>query len=183
MLTNETFFITLKNTLEERFGNSIINDLEFRSVVLDMYKRMMSVSMIPDMNMEILEQMIKELQEYFLTDQTGGFMISEIDQGHVKWYKDRKSTLENQYTDRFKEYLKKEKNWNKNIIRTVDSNTDDIMDYLGDPLLKSSWYRKGLILGDVQCGNTNTYTMITNKAIDSGYKVIIVLSGLTNSLR
>ena len=42
---------------------------------------------------------------------------------------------------------------------------------------------RGMVVGDVQSGKTSHYTGLITKAVDSGYKLIIVLSGIFNSLR
>ena len=43
--------------------------------------------------------------------------------------------------------------------------------------------RRGLVMGHVQSGKTANYCGLVCKAADAGYKVIIVLSGVHNSLR
>lgn len=40
-----------------------------------------------------------------------------------------------------------------------------------------------MIIGDVQSGKTATYTGLICKAADAGYKVVILLAGITESLR
>lgn len=40
-----------------------------------------------------------------------------------------------------------------------------------------------MVVGDVQSGKTSHYNGLITKAIDSGYKLIIVMSGIYNSLR
>jgi hypothetical protein len=66
----------------------------------------------------------------------------------------------------------------------VDKVTDEIMSLLGNPKDKNSWNRRrGLVMGHVQMGKTTNYSALISKAADSGYKLIIVLSGMTNSLR
>lgn len=85
------------------------------------------------------------------------------------------------YNRRFKRYLAEAKHWSEDMIRDLDHNTDEIMNRIGDPVKKEK--RKGLVIGDVQSGKTANYTAICNKAIDAGYKIIIVLAGRTNTLR
>ena len=46
-----------------------------------------------------------------------------------------------------------------------------------------SWKRRGLVIGDVQSGKTATYIGIVNKAADAGYKLVVLLTGATESLR
>ena len=40
-----------------------------------------------------------------------------------------------------------------------------------------------MVVGDVQSGKTSNYIGLIAKAIDCGYKLIIVMSGIYNSLR
>lgn len=42
---------------------------------------------------------------------------------------------------------------------------------------------RGLVLGHVQSGKTANFTAVISKAVDSGYRLVIVLSGITNALR
>ncbi len=63
----------------------------------------------------------------------------------------------------------------------MDKITDKLLDYCGDP--HSNLKEKGVIVGNVQSGKTATYTALINKAADAGYRVIILLAGMLNSLR
>ena len=58
-----------------------------------------------------------------------------------------------------------------------------MVDLLGDPNQQGSWKRRGLVIGDVQSGKTATYIGIVNKAADAGYKLVVLLTGATESLR
>src|SRR6185503_2528925 len=61
--------------------------------------------------------------------------------------------------------------------------SDDILDLVGDPEREGAWSRRGLVVGDVQSGKTATYTAVTAKAADAGYRLIILLTGTLESLR
>jgi len=54
---------------------------------------------------------------------------------------------------------------------------------LGDPQSKAPFQIRGLVLGDVQSGKTANYTALTNKAADTGYRIIIILAGMMENLR
>jgi hypothetical protein len=43
--------------------------------------------------------------------------------------------------------------------------------------------KRGMVMGDVQAGKTANYLGLINMACDYGYRVIVLLAGLTNSLR
>ena len=57
------------------------------------------------------------------------------------------------------------------------------MSKIEDPNRKGSWDSRGLIVGSVQSGKTSNFIGFLNKAIDAGYKKIIILSGLNKNLR
>ncbi len=85
------------------------------------------------------------------------------------------------YNRRFKRYMAEAKHWSEDMITDLDRNTDEILNRIGDP--SKGEKRKGLVIGDVQSGKTANYTSVCNKAVDAGYKIIIVLAGRTNTLR
>ena len=87
------------------------------------------------------------------------------------------------YNQRFIRYMAEEKHWSEDMITDLDRNTNEIVNRLGDPNKKGGWKRKGLVIGDVQSGKTANYTSVCNKAVDAGYKIIIILAGRTNTLR
>src|SRR5690625_6045496 len=43
--------------------------------------------------------------------------------------------------------------------------------------------RKGLVIGYVQSGKTANFTGLISKAVDEGYRIIIVLAGMYTNLR
>ena len=69
------------------------------------------------------------------------------------------------------------------IANDLDASTDAILSDLENPTRQGRWETKGMVVGDVQSGKTANYAGLIAKAIDSGYKLIIVMSGIYNSLR
>ena len=65
----------------------------------------------------------------------------------------------------------------------MDKTTDLMMKSIEDPNRDGSWDSRGLVVGSVQSGKTSNFIGFLNKAVDAGYKKIIVLSGLNNNLR
>ena len=81
-------------------------------------------------------------------------------------------------------YRKYLSTWLSNfILRELDKSTDKILSHIEDPERQGSWSSRGLVIGDVQSGKTTNFIGVVNKALDAGYKVIIILSGLHNNLR
>lgn len=65
----------------------------------------------------------------------------------------------------------------------LDDSTRLVLSLLENPDREGTWDRRGLVVGHVQSGKTEHYTGVINKAADSGYKLIIVLAGMLDSLR
>jgi hypothetical protein len=108
----------------------------------------------------------------------GVVLVSE----HRPWLNARKPMIDPFYWERFQQLLAK-KDWPPKVIGTLDRVTDDILDLLGNPAETSPWRRRGLVVGDVQSGKTATYTALTCKAGDAGYRLIILLTGTLENLR
>ena len=61
------------------------------------------------------------------------------------------------------------------VISRINNETDDILDYCGNPNDKYPWSRRGMVMGHVQSGKTTNYSSLICKAADVGYKIIIIL--------
>lgn len=83
----------------------------------------------------------------------------------------------------YKQFLKIDKDFAPQVLEALDHASSEVVDLLGDPNQSGSWKRRGLVIGDVQSGKTATYIGIVNKAADAGYKLVILLTGGTESLR
>lgn len=102
-----------------------------------------------------------------------------------EWYSNLK-IQDNFFWSRYKDYLINHSSISRISINLLDDITlPDIMNCLGNPndVLDKPRLRRGLIIGDVQSGKTATYTGLICKAADAGYKVVILLTGITENLR
>ncbi|MDR6174291.1 hypothetical protein QE364_000788 [Nocardioides zeae] len=68
-------------------------------------------------------------------------------------------------------------------IDSLDTATNRILAHLENPLSAGPFNTRGLVIGHVQSGKTQNFSALIAKAADAGYKIVIVLSGLHNSLR
>lgn len=110
-----------------------------------------------------------------------GYVLEE--EKHQKWFLSKKSELSMDYWERYKKYLLEKKNFAPNVVNTMDDMMDDLTDLLGNPDGQGKLQKRGLIIGDVQSGKTSNYTGLICKAADSGYKVIVLLTGVIEKLR
>lgn len=84
--------------------------------------------------------------------------------------------------NRFKTYLENKPGFNSSAIESLDQSTDLILSCCGDPRTPEE-LKKGLVIGYVQSGKTANYTGVIAKAIDAGYRLVIVMTGIHNNLR
>jgi hypothetical protein len=119
---------------------------------------------------------VEESEHYSLTD----------NEGHIDWYRLKKADdkIEFRFWNRYKKYLTHIKGWAESSVDTIDTISDEIMEYIEDPTVPNRPFdRRGLVVGYVQSGKTANFMGIINKSIDSGYRIIIVLAGMHENLR
>lgn len=89
------------------------------------------------------------------------------------------------YWPRQRSYLIDMIGWSRKVVDSIDDDTDRILKHLADPRPSGtdSFSVRGLVMGYVQSGKTANYCALVAKAADAGYKLVIVLSGIHNTLR
>ena len=90
---------------------------------------------------------------------------------------------DNGFWESYKQHLITRKKWKVDAVASLDTSTTRILNHLIDPLYGSLARVKGLVVGYVQSGKTANYSALIAKAVDAGYRLIIVLSGRTDILR
>lgn len=87
------------------------------------------------------------------------------------------------YWGRYRRYLITEKHWDPATVNSMDADTNNILDSMADPCRTKPFDRRGLVVASVQSGKTSNYIALISKAADAGYRILIVLAGITNELR
>ena len=128
------------------------------------------------------EKLVRELERLF-NIRMGLGTVLENKEGHIPWLADRNSEINWDFWERYVCYLEEEKGWAPATTKGLDQLTDSILERLENPLRSGAWDRRGMVVGQVQSGKTANYTGLICKAVDAGYKLIIVLAGIQNSLR
>ncbi|MDB6124559.1 MAG: hypothetical protein JWQ71_3552 [Pedosphaera sp.] len=126
------------------------------------------------------DRLAAELEERF-TVVTGEHRTLGNNDDHKAWLPLRRNSITWRYWDRYLLYL--EERVPRSAVDSVDKVTNDVLERIEDPQRLGSWDRRGLVMGHVQSGKTANYCGLVCKAADAGYKVIIVLAGVHNSLR
>ncbi len=125
-------------------------------------------------------RLIAALEQRF-TVYTGPHQTLGSDDDHRAWLPAKSGTIAWRFWQRYRLFLQ---NWlPESAIDSIDEVTTDVLARLEDPERAGFWDRRGLVAGHVQSGKTANYCGLICKAADAGYKVIIVLAGIHNSLR
>lgn len=99
------------------------------------------------------------------------------------WLDEIRNKIEWKMYDRYERYLLKKKRWSWETVQSIKETSDIVLDHIKNPKSKGFFGSKGLVMGDIQSGKTANYTAVINKAIDAGYRLVIVFAGMTKDLR
>lgn len=114
-------------------------------------------------------------------------LVANEDDG--KWFEKKQQLLSHSmtdgYFDRYKRYLRRQ-DFSEAVIDQMESDCARVLKQCANPemtLNVNERKKKGLVVGDVQSGKTANYLGLINMACDFGYKIIVLLAGMTDSLR
>jgi hypothetical protein len=144
-------------------------------LVLEMLER--KGTELPD-----LELLIKEVESRVVVWQERSTSLEDRT-GHQEWLPTARQDQEWRFWDRYRRYLEQVALLPPAVISRIDDSTDRVLSRLESPHRPGEWDRRGLVVGQVQSGKTAHYTGLVCKAADAGYKLIVVLAGMHNSLR
>ncbi|MEV4277696.1 Z1 domain-containing protein [Actinoplanes xinjiangensis] len=102
---------------------------------------------------------------------------------HIEWLEEARSNRSWDFWERYRRYLKDVQDLPPRVILRLDQATDRILRQIEDPQRDGIWRRTGLVVGQVQSGKTGNYIGLACKAADAGYRLIVILAGIHNSLR
>jgi hypothetical protein len=103
---------------------------------------------------------------------------------HVPWLDRIGSDINWSYWERYRQWLIQEEHRPVAVVDdSIDAVSNSILGLIEDPRREGAWDRRGLVAGQVQSGKTSNYVALINKALDVGYKLIIVLAGTHDNLR
>lgn len=127
-----------------------------------------------------IEQAKRNLTERLRIDMDLGVAVTA--KAFEPWLERRYAQVTWDHWLAYKSWLLKQ-NWPLPVLDAMDTITNQLLDFVGDPTQPGPWARRGLTIGDVQSGKTATYLALFNKAVDAGYRLIIILAGGTEVLR
>lgn len=181
----ESQYIDLRQLIKTLINITVSHGKELRPEDIDSYiTQAVAISKL-DCDAETRKRLLIDIEyEYKIVHKKGQAIFDKYDEKR-DWYSNME-IADNFFWSRYKEYLIKNTSISRISINLLDDTTlPDIMNCLGNPndKLDEPRLRRGLIIGDVQSGKTATYTGLICKAADAGYKVVILLTGITENLR
>ncbi|HBN6701044.1 TPA: Z1 domain-containing protein [Elizabethkingia anophelis] len=142
-----------------------------------------NVNKLFDLSEYELSDLREELEaQYAVFSDQYRILDAEEDKKRIPWIKNAKAEIEWKFWNRYRMLLE-QKNYAPDTLNKMDNLTDDILDRLIQPGSNIPFDKRGLIVGHVQSGKTGNYIGLICKAADAGYRLIIVLAGIHNSLR
>lgn len=129
---------------------------------------------------------VEELIEYFAANSNvfvAPMQSLSDSRGHVEWLPIRRGEIHWKFWERYENFLQMIEQLPEPVVRSVDIRTEGILELLEDPRRVGTWDRRGLVVGSVQSGKTGNFLGLACKALDAGYKLVIILAGIHNSLR
>ncbi|WP_394168223.1 Z1 domain-containing protein [Saccharospirillum alexandrii] len=171
--------VSAKLRIMEEFGSAISNGL-ISEIINEIA---IEYNSIP--NFEMTEEDVARLKFHIgnmFNVKVGEEAITLHNPELPRWFDSKKTEIEWKHWRAYRSMLESQGR-STAIVEANEKVIDDILDYSGDPSTPGMWSRKGLVMGNVQSGKTQNYIGLINKAIDCGYKTIVLLGGHLNDLR
>ena len=174
------------NDIQKKFKDMVtmfvVDDTCLSEAVID--EKILELKKLPtfsSMTEEECDEVSADIKSELSIKLDKGTLLQE--KGHEKWFLSKKAKLDMKYWERYRKYLLKDRGFSTKVVNTMDDILDIMTDLLGDPERDVAYNRRGLIIGDVQSGKTANYTGLICKAVDAGYKVVVLLTGTIEKLR
>lgn len=108
--------------------------------------------------------------------------IQELRAARANWTDSLPEVEEGNWT-RLERRLLASARWKAPQVESLASESARVLRHLPDPRSETPFQGRGLVVGYVQSGKTANYTAVAARAVDAGYRVVIVLSGIHDALR
>lgn len=138
-----------------------------------------------NLDAEDLNRAVDDLMLTGIITQEDGVDVVDTDSRQLNWFENWVQEDPDVRQRRWALYrgLLMNKGWQDSVLDALDKDASRTVDLMGNPEAPGPWERYGLVIGEVQSGKTANYIGVLNKALDAGYKMIVVLGGHTDDLR
>jgi hypothetical protein len=129
-----------------------------------------------------VQEIADALQQHFppYVTEFPEFTISEE---FERWYNASDQESAGFYWPHYRDYLQDIEGWPAPSIAALRRATTGVIEGIAAPSRLTIYQSRGLVVGFVQSGKTANFTGAIARAIDAGYRLIIILAGTTNILR
>ena len=100
-----------------------------------------------------------------------------------RWYTAERANAKAFYWPHYADYLLNVREWPEGSVTGLGVATTRVVERLADPTRVEAYQAKGLVVGYVQSGKTANFTGVIAKAIDVGYRLVIIMTGTIEMLR
>ena len=165
--------------LREETVNDFIGDFEEAALVgSDLSAKFKTlVRRSPDFEPEIREAMDRVIRKFSLPNaQNANVTYSRETRDRLNWY--QPDLKKHPYWPVLRKSIEKELG---DAIESIDDSSTNVINGLRPAVVPQK--SRGLVLGYVQSGKTTNFMSVIAKAADAGFRLIIVLTGITDNLR
>jgi hypothetical protein len=130
------------------------------------------------------ELLVREVEARCSVFVPAGTVLQDQDpHGHQEWLSNRRGEIAWRFWERYRRWLEDYQGLEPLAARRLDETTNHVLRLLEDPKRTGAWDRRGMVVGHVQAGKTSNYIGLICKAADAGYRLVVVLTGMHDSLR
>ncbi len=126
--------------------------------------------------------LLREIQTQVVAFQEPAAVLDN-DRGHLPWLRRDTGTHHWDFWERYERFLREARGVPPRVAQRLDESTNDVLARLEDPRRPGAWRRTGLVIGQPQSGKTSHYIGLAAKAVDAGYRLIVIITGPHNALR
>lgn len=106
--------------------------------------------------------------------------VTVVARGAEPWFREPRDNAS--YWPDYRRHLE-ERGWSSDSLDALERESSWVLGRCGCPYQEIDFKVRGLVVGHVQAGKTANMIGVCAHAADEGYRLILVLSGLTNALR
>lgn len=130
----------------------------------------------------VLDAVVRPVLQALQGEQQSNILLADSVVDKVSYSSDNQWYFPSLERKQWKSYLQRLEDMGSPDLGQLGEETRRITSLLADPK-RAGQKRKGLVMGNVQSGKTRNFAGVMAKAVDAGYKLVIVLSGMHNNLR
>jgi hypothetical protein len=190
LTAEDTLRKTADTILKQRFGPGNLPGPKDIESAVERASRTLS-RVIPDCGTkDVRDRVIEVLQTNWNVYVEDARILELRENDHKEWLTQSMGLIDPKrqpilwrFWRRYLSYLETERGRPEAVTASLDKATTQVLRRLEDPQRRGTWDRRGMVVGYVQSGKTGNYSGLICKAIDAGYRLVIVLAGLHENLR